>query len=244
MPSPTTATARSASSPHRTRATSRRSASSKARRTGITGPMGVAFDVKNNEIWVANYGDHTALVFARTRERQRRAQAHRPQCAGGITNRRLRQSGRRRLRLEARRDPRPQLSQRAENLGVCQAGKRKRETDTGDCRGRPRASAGRCTGSSTTRRMTRWSCRSRWAARCSTLPGGANGGDAAAARPAGPATGLVAAGHAVRRRRARRDDRRFRRRQRARLPADRAGRRAADPEAWRPEDADPATSTA
>jgi DNA-binding beta-propeller fold protein YncE len=28
--------------------------------------MGVAIDVKNNEIWVANYGDHTAVVFART----------------------------------------------------------------------------------------------------------------------------------------------------------------------------------
>ena len=27
------------------------------------GPMGVAYDLKNNEIWVANYGDHTALVF-------------------------------------------------------------------------------------------------------------------------------------------------------------------------------------
>jgi DNA-binding beta-propeller fold protein YncE len=26
--------------------------------------MGVTFDPKNNEIWVANYGDHTALVFA------------------------------------------------------------------------------------------------------------------------------------------------------------------------------------
>ena len=28
--------------------------------------MGVTFDVKNDELWVANYGDHTALVFART----------------------------------------------------------------------------------------------------------------------------------------------------------------------------------
>ena len=26
--------------------------------------MGIAYDRKNNEIWVANYGDHTALVFA------------------------------------------------------------------------------------------------------------------------------------------------------------------------------------
>ena len=31
--------------------------------TKIAGPMGVAYDLKNNEIWVANYGDHTALVF-------------------------------------------------------------------------------------------------------------------------------------------------------------------------------------
>jgi hypothetical protein len=38
----------------------------KGARTGIKGPMGVAFDVKNDEIWLANYGDHTALVFART----------------------------------------------------------------------------------------------------------------------------------------------------------------------------------
>ena len=28
--------------------------------------MGVAIDPKNDELWVANYGDHTALVFART----------------------------------------------------------------------------------------------------------------------------------------------------------------------------------
>ena len=38
----------------------------KGPRTGIHGPMGVTFDVKNDELWVANYGDHTALVFART----------------------------------------------------------------------------------------------------------------------------------------------------------------------------------
>ena len=38
----------------------------KGARTGIHGPMGVAFDLKNDEIWVPNYGDHTALVFART----------------------------------------------------------------------------------------------------------------------------------------------------------------------------------
>ena len=28
--------------------------------------MGVAIDAKNDEIWVANYGDHTAAVFSRT----------------------------------------------------------------------------------------------------------------------------------------------------------------------------------
>jgi hypothetical protein len=28
--------------------------------------MGVAIDNKNDEIWVTNYGDHTALVFTRT----------------------------------------------------------------------------------------------------------------------------------------------------------------------------------
>ena len=38
----------------------------KGPRTLINGPMGVAYDLKNNEIWVANYGDHSALVFART----------------------------------------------------------------------------------------------------------------------------------------------------------------------------------
>jgi DNA-binding beta-propeller fold protein YncE len=34
--------------------------------TGIVGPVGVAIDTKNDEIWVANYGDHTAVVFPRT----------------------------------------------------------------------------------------------------------------------------------------------------------------------------------
>jgi DNA-binding beta-propeller fold protein YncE len=29
------------------------------------GPIAVGVDTKNNEIWVANYGDHTALVFDR-----------------------------------------------------------------------------------------------------------------------------------------------------------------------------------
>ena len=28
--------------------------------------MGVALDLENDEVWVANYGDHTALVFPRT----------------------------------------------------------------------------------------------------------------------------------------------------------------------------------
>ncbi len=27
--------------------------------------MGVSIDAKNNEVWVSNFGDHTALVFAR-----------------------------------------------------------------------------------------------------------------------------------------------------------------------------------
>ena len=31
--------------------------------TGIKGPMGVA--IADDEIWVANFGDHTALVFPR-----------------------------------------------------------------------------------------------------------------------------------------------------------------------------------
>lgn len=35
-------------------------------RTGIVGPIAVQIDTKNNEIWVANYGDHTAVVFDRT----------------------------------------------------------------------------------------------------------------------------------------------------------------------------------
>jgi len=43
----------------------------KGPRTGINGPMGVAYDLKNNEIWVANYGEHTALVFPSHRDRQR-----------------------------------------------------------------------------------------------------------------------------------------------------------------------------
>ena len=38
----------------------------KGAKTGIHGPMGVTIDAKNDELWVANYGDHTALVFPRT----------------------------------------------------------------------------------------------------------------------------------------------------------------------------------
>ena len=34
--------------------------------TQIVGPISVAIDAKNDELWVANYGDHTAVVFART----------------------------------------------------------------------------------------------------------------------------------------------------------------------------------
>ena len=34
--------------------------------TQIVGPISVAIDVKNDELWVANYGDHTAVVFPRT----------------------------------------------------------------------------------------------------------------------------------------------------------------------------------
>src|SRR5438067_947279 len=34
--------------------------------TQIVGPVSVAIDVKNEELWVANYGDHTAVVFPRT----------------------------------------------------------------------------------------------------------------------------------------------------------------------------------
>ena len=28
-------------------------------------PFGIGIDVKNNELWIANYGDHTAVVFDR-----------------------------------------------------------------------------------------------------------------------------------------------------------------------------------
>jgi DNA-binding beta-propeller fold protein YncE len=37
-------------------------------RTAISGPMGVSIDTKNDEVWVTNYREHTALVFARTAE--------------------------------------------------------------------------------------------------------------------------------------------------------------------------------
>src|SRR6266481_5754481 len=35
-------------------------------RTALSGPMGVSIDAKNEEIWVTNYREHTAAVFART----------------------------------------------------------------------------------------------------------------------------------------------------------------------------------
>jgi len=31
--------------------------------TGINRPMGLAVDAKNGEIWISNYGDHSALAF-------------------------------------------------------------------------------------------------------------------------------------------------------------------------------------
>ena len=34
-------------------------------RTGINRPMGIAIDARNDELWVSNFGDHTALVFDR-----------------------------------------------------------------------------------------------------------------------------------------------------------------------------------
>ena len=37
-------------------------------RTGILGPVGVAIDWQNDELWVTNYRDHSAVVFARTAE--------------------------------------------------------------------------------------------------------------------------------------------------------------------------------
>src|SRR5207247_10462018 len=35
-------------------------------RSQIVGPVSVAIDTKHDEMWVANYGDHTAVVFPRT----------------------------------------------------------------------------------------------------------------------------------------------------------------------------------
>src|SRR5207253_901476 len=37
----------------------------RGKKTGVSSPMAVAIDSQHEEIWVANYGDHTALVFAR-----------------------------------------------------------------------------------------------------------------------------------------------------------------------------------
>jgi hypothetical protein len=37
----------------------------KGDRTGIVGPVDVSVDVGRNELWVANYADHSALVFER-----------------------------------------------------------------------------------------------------------------------------------------------------------------------------------
>jgi len=34
-------------------------------KTAFPSPMGLAIDAEHNELWVANYGDHTALVFSR-----------------------------------------------------------------------------------------------------------------------------------------------------------------------------------
>ena len=38
----------------------------KGEHTGIIGPVGVAIDTKNDEIWVANWGNHSATVYPRT----------------------------------------------------------------------------------------------------------------------------------------------------------------------------------
>ena len=34
-----------------------------AARTGISRPMGVAVDAETDELWVSNWGDHSALAF-------------------------------------------------------------------------------------------------------------------------------------------------------------------------------------
>ena len=47
----------------RRRATSRRSAILKGPRTGLKNPTGLALDLKNNELWVANFGGHTATAY-------------------------------------------------------------------------------------------------------------------------------------------------------------------------------------
>ena len=34
--------------------------------TGIVGPIVIGIDTKQHELWIANYGDHTAVVFDRS----------------------------------------------------------------------------------------------------------------------------------------------------------------------------------
>jgi DNA-binding beta-propeller fold protein YncE len=38
----------------------------KGAKTMIKNPTGIAFDAKNDELWVANFGNHSATVFKRT----------------------------------------------------------------------------------------------------------------------------------------------------------------------------------
>ena len=92
--------------------------------------MGVTFDVKNDEVWVANYGDHTALVFARNASGDaapkrivRNAPAGSPTVGFGNPGA---------VAYDSKRDETAgaQLSQRAEDLGVCQVGNRECETDS------------------------------------------------------------------------------------------------------------------
>ena len=65
-------------------------------------------------------------------QRQRQAEADPPKRPEGHADLRLHERVGRRVRFQARRHPRAELSQRTENLGVCKAGKRKRRAEAGD----------------------------------------------------------------------------------------------------------------
>ena len=93
-------------------------------KTGIDRPIGIAVDPKNGEIWVSNWGDHSALAFDSGAYWRRRAETRDSQRSGRHSDARIRQPDGAGVRFETRRVAGAELSDAAAHCDVCQAGER------------------------------------------------------------------------------------------------------------------------